>query len=130
MGEYKYNNEYEREHTQKYEGAYTPEEIELNNRLYDECSKENIDFEVVEDLLKQGADPLGATAEYGWGLMEHVYDEIVCDSQDNDSIYLPKLTELFLKYGMDIDNPRIPYDNDDSINPLWSFTFVANENSM
>lgn len=125
-----YTNEHEREKTQKYEGVYTHEEIELNKKLYEECSKEVIDFKVVEQLLKQGADPLGPTVGYGWDVLEHVYGEIVCDSQDNDSIHLPQITELFLKYGMDIEKPRIPYDFGDSINPLWDFGFVTNENAI
>ncbi len=125
-----YINEAEREETQKYEGVYTHEEIELNKKLYEECSKEVIDFEMVEQLLKQGADPLGPTVEYGWDVLEHVYGEIVGDSRDNDSIYLPQITELFLKYGMDIENPRIPYDGGNSINPLWEFGFVTNENAI
>ena len=129
MSENVYRNDSEREETQKYEGIYTPEEIELNKRLYRECSEEDIDFEIVEDLLKQGADPLGGTEPYGWDLLNHVYEELVLDSRESD-IDLPKITELFLKYGMDVDNPRIPYDGSDSINPLWSFTFIPNENSI
>ena len=130
MSEYNYRNDYEREETQKYEGAYTSEEIALNKELYEECSKESIDFSAVEELLKRGADPLGGTAAYGWNLLDHIYGEIVFDSQDNNSINLPKITELFLKYGMNIDAPRIPYDGSNSINPLWNFTFVANENAI
>ena len=34
MSEYQYANDYEREETQKYEGTYTPEEIQLNNKLF------------------------------------------------------------------------------------------------
>ena len=40
MSRYKYSSDYEREQTQKYEGTYTAEEIELNKKLYDECYKE------------------------------------------------------------------------------------------
>lgn len=130
MGEYEYRNDHEREATQKYEGLYTPEEIELNKKLYEECSKDKIDFAVVEELLKQGADPIGPTVEYGWDVLEHIYGEIVGDSQDDDSINLPQITELFLKYGMDVENPRIPYDGGNSINPLWEFGFVTNENAI
>ncbi len=130
MSDYMYIDDYERQETQKYEGAYTPEEIELNKKLYEECSKKVIDFEAVEELLKQGADPLGGTAVGGWGLLDHVYDDIVCDSQDNASIDLPKLTELFLKYGMDVDNPRVPYDGANSLHPLWEYAFVTNENAI
>ena len=129
MSEYNYINDYERECTQKYEGTYTPEEIELNKKLKEECSKEIIDYAVVEKLLKQGADPLGGTAVFGWELLEHIYGELT-GFQDSNSINLPRLTELFLKYGMDVDAPRIPYDDDNSLNPLWFFSFVPNENSI
>lgn len=130
MSEYKYINNYEREETQKYEGTYTPEEIELNKKLSHECSKEQIDFVAIEDLLKQGADPLGGTELYGWHLLDHIYGDFVCGSQDNNSIDLPKITELFLKYGMDVDHPKVPYDGSNSLNPLWDFAFVTNENTI
>ena len=123
-------NEYEIECKSRYEGTYTVEEIELNNQLYTECSKEVLDCETIEELLKKGADPLGATAVSGWGLLDHIYGEILCDSQDSKSINLPRITELFLKYGMDIDNPKIPYDDHNSLHPMWQFAFVMNENSV
>ena len=131
MSEYKYINDAEREWTEKYEGTYTPEEIELNKKLRDACAQENLDFTVIEELLKQGADPLGGTELYGWDLLEHIYgDTIACDSRDSDSINLPKLTQLFLSYGMNIDNPRIPYDGEFSLNPIWHFSHIANENTI
>lgn len=130
MPDYIYIDDYERENTQKYEGTYTPEEIELNKKLYEECSKDNIDYDIVEELLKNGADPLGGTAVCGWDLLEHIYGELVSDSKFSDSIDLPRITELFLKYGMDVDHPRIPYDGDNSINPLWDYSFVANEKAI
>lgn len=130
MSEYNYSNDYEREQTQKYEGTYSPEEIKLNKKLYEACSKDEIDFVLVEDLLKQGADPLGGTAAFGWDLFVHIYGELVEDSRDSNSVDLPKITELFLKYGMNVDAPRIPYDHDNSINPLWELSFATNENSI
>ncbi len=130
MSDYKYKNKYEQDETQQFEGAYTAEEIELNKKLFDECTKETIDFGAVEALLKQGTDPLGPTEADGLSLLEHVYGEVVTESQNNDSVDLPKVTELFLKYGMDIDHPRIPYDDSDSINPMWGFAFVTNENAI
>lgn len=123
-------NEYEFENTHRYEGTYTLEEVELNNKLYEECVKEEIDLNVIEELLKKGADPLGATAVSGWGLLEHIYGEILCDTQDMVSKNIPQITELFLKYGMDISNPRVPYDGENSLNPMWEFAFVMNENSV
>lgn len=131
MSEYKYINDYEREETQKYEGIYTSEEIELNNKLLNECLKENVDFGFVEELLKQGADPLGATAEYGWGLLNHVYGEIVGPKACIEGRHLhniPRITELFLKYGMDMTTPRISYDDDNSLNPM--FCFLEDENGI
>ncbi len=86
MSIYKYKSNYEQEETQKYEGVYTPEEIRLNMKLMDECTKENIDFVKVEELLKQGADPLGGTALFGWDLFNHVYADAVGNSQDNNSV--------------------------------------------
>ena len=127
---YDYIDEYERECTEKYAGTYTSEEIELNKKLLEECSKENIDFAVVEELLKQGADPLGGTGIAGWDLLDHIYGELVETARDNNSVNLPRITELFLKYGMDIDKPKVPYDVDNSLNPLWYFTFIANENTI
>ena len=123
-------NDYERKCTCIYDGRYTSEEVALNKKLYEECSKEVLDCAAIESLLMQGADPLGATAVSGWGLLDHVYGEIVCDSQDSSSVNLPKITELFLKYGMNISSPRIPYDNVNSVNPLWDFSFVPNGNSI
>lgn len=122
-------NDHEIECISRFEGAYSQEEVKLNTFLYEECSKEKLDKNAIEELLKQGADPLGATAISGWGLLEHVYGEIVYDSQDSNSVNLPLITELFLKYGMDIDNPRVPYD-DNSLHPMWQFAFVMNENSV
>lgn len=60
-----------------YEGVYTPEEVELNKKLLEECVKEKINLNVIEELLKKGADPLGATDVSGWDVMEHVYGEIL-----------------------------------------------------
>lgn len=109
-------------------GTYDKKEIELNKKLWDECCKREIDYSVVEMLLKEGADPLG-TADANFP-DDHIYGDLIGGSQDYNSEYLPKITELFLKYGMDINNPRIPYNSNNSINPLWEFTFCPNENSI
>lgn len=123
-------DEYEIECTGKFEGVYTPKEIELNKKLYEECTKEVLDCDAIEELLKRGADPIGATAVSGWGILEHIYGEIVLDSKESNSVNLPRVTELFLKYGMDVDNPRVPYDGDNSIHPMWKFSFLMNENAI
>lgn len=130
MEKYIYINDYEREETQKYEGTYTAQEIELNKKLMEACTKDTIDFVLVEELLKQGADPLGGTALFGWDLITHIYGELMVNPSDSTIAALPRLTELFLKYGMDVDNPRIPYDDDNSLHPLWHFAFVVNEHAI
>lgn len=129
MEPYTYKDECEREETQKYEGTYSIEEIELNRRLLEECEKKKIDFSKVENLLKQGADPNGGTSVAGYDLLNHILGDIITYSEDTNSVNLPRLTKLFLKYGMDIDNPRVPYDGSNSVNPMWCLTFATNENS-
>lgn len=123
MGEYEYRNDYEREHTQQYEGIYTPEEIELNKKLFAECQKATPNFELIEELLKQGVDPLGPTDGHGWELLEHIYGELVGPDGywDEYVVNVPRITELFLKYGMNISTPRIPYDDNNSLNPMFCF---------
>ena len=122
--------DWKREIIEPYKGVYTTKEIELNRKLYEAACGEKINFAEVEELLKQGADPLGGIEEDGLDLLEHPYGTIAMESWDYHSVELPRLTELFLKYGMDIDNPRVPYDASWSLNPLWSFAFSLNENSI
>ncbi len=125
-------NEYEKQETSKYEGIYTEEKVQLNNRLYSECAKKQLDVKAIEELLKLGADPLGATSTTGWGLLDHIYGEIILDAsdRDSDSKNLPSITELFLKHGMDIDNPKVPYDGNNSLNPMWKLAFCINEDGV
>ena len=47
MSDYNYTDDYEREYTKKYEGIYTSEEIELNKKLKEECTKEHVNFESI-----------------------------------------------------------------------------------
>ena len=51
------------------------------------------------------------------------------DRLEHQGYDLIRLTELFLKYGMDIDHPRIPYDAD-FINPLWDLGLSLEEYSV
>ena len=91
---------------------------------------EPYDFAAIEDLLKQGADPLGPSKEFGWDLLEHIYGDTVLGYSDcDDSPELPQLTELFLKYGMDIGKPRIPYDSGNSINPTWHIAHLSSKDA-
>jgi len=117
-------------HKQVDKTLYTAKELELNTALYNECCKDTIDFGLVESLLEQGADPLGPTSLEGWEGLEHLYENLVCGATEDEANNLPEITRIFLKYGMDIANPRVPYDDSDSINPMWSLAFVANSNGI
>ena len=128
MNEIKNKNDLAQNADKSYVNAYSPEEHELNKRLYDECLKENVDFAVVEALLKQGADPLGPTQGGEWDECENVYDEILSITM-HERENIPRLTELFLKYGMDVDHPRVEYDGGDA-NPLWSLGLALDEYSL
>ena len=130
MNEIKNKNDLAQNADKSYVNAYSPEEHELNKRLDDECLKENIDFALVEEVLKQGADPLGPTQGGEWNELEHVYEEIVSEMDPEAGEQLPRLTELFLKYGMDVEHPRVPYDGGNSINPLWSLGLCLGEHSL
>lgn len=104
---------------------YTADEIEFNRQLLEACEMRIVNLKAVESLLKKGADPLGTTnPDY---IDKHLYSDIVCTLGDFNSKYLPKVTELFLKYGMNIDRPRVPYD-DRTDNPLWVFAFFSGHN--
>ena len=121
-------NEIKNENNLDDANAYSPEELALNRRLYEECAKKDIDYAVVEELLKQGADPLGLMQNSAFEY-ESVYGLIVSEAFDEQGEDLIRLTELFLKYGMDIDNPRIPYDAD-FVSPLWNLGLSLEEYSI
>lgn len=130
MNEIKKEKDLTQNTTKSYVNAYSPEEHELNRKLYEECSKSDIDFAAVEALLKQGADPLGPTQGGECSELDCVYEEIVAETDLDAGERLPQLTELFLKYGMDIDHPRVPYDGENSLNPLRSLGLGLTEHSI
>lgn len=110
--------------------AYTQEEIALNQRLYAACVRKAPDFDAIERLLALGVDPLGAMGASDDAMTEHVYGEIICDTLDDDNANLPHITAMFLAHGMDVDRPRIPYDQEHSLNPMWELAFASNDNAL
>lgn len=104
-------------------------ETELNKRLYGECINDKVDYKLVEELLKAGADPLGVII-YDDSEKAYIYGEIISDSFLNNGENLPKITELFLRYGMDISKPKIPYSTEIWDSPLWEFACFPNENLL
>lgn len=102
-----------------------PIEILLNTMLDDECMKINLCFKEIERLLSLGANPLGTTITN-----EIVYGRVVAYWCEERHEKLLEITKLFLKYGMDIDNPPMPYDYADRSNPMDSFSLSCSENSI
>ena len=100
---------------------------ELNSKLLTACMADDLDYEHIESLLKRGAEPLGKVIQYG--CPNNLYDEVVNHFFINDDTPedFYRITELFLRYGMDISKPSIPYDGNDVLNPLWTFAFPSNE---
>lgn len=94
---------------------------ELNKQLLDVCLADTVDYARAEELLKQGAEPLGRIGhgERPENLYTAVVDELYL-GRDDVPEDLWKITELFLRYGMDIAKPSVPYDSD-TLNPLWTF---------
>ena len=93
---------------------------ELDRQLYLVSTALEPDLERVEELLKLGADPLGIFDEDD---LECALDELFIAAQDLESAErLPGMIELFLRYGMNID--------DSEIDVLHTLTWVRNEYGM
>ena len=113
----------------------------LDQALLSACISTLPDYAQIEDLLRQGADPMGSVS-FG-GELRNLYPAVVDHYLDlghrnqlfNDTVFfgseryvsghLAVITELFCKNGMDISKPSIPYDGDDILNPLISFSFYG-----
>ena len=97
--------------------------------LLDVCLAVPVDYERAENLLKQGAEPLGRIG--AWGAPPHpenLYTAILCELYYREIVPedLYKITDLFLRCGMDIAKPSVPYDGD-SPNPLRVFAIPSDE---
>ena len=78
----------------------------------------------MESHLKAGADPNGIIIDTE-GYSDNLYGFILEDCYDDEAHWkrLPIITEILLKYGLDISNPRIPYDGDNVFHPFDQFAF-------
>lgn len=112
-------------------------DVNLSETLYEECTKKNLDYNQIEELLKQGANPIGifkidtrripcADVVYGEILDHYSFDDEgesfsykKSEESDDDRAY--NITKLFLDYGMKITKDAFPNDTNivDIINPLW-----------
>ena len=73
------------------------DQIRLNTILFEECEKEEPNFDRIRELLKKGAEPLGKIDEKY--LNEVLWEELICDSQDGN-IKLSEITQIFIENGM------------------------------
>ena len=103
---------------------------ELNQKLLEACIADKIDLTYIEQLLKDGANPLGCVKDDDGD--NNLYDVVLyhfleLEQADKDDSAFFKITELFLKYGMDISQPEIAYDPGYILNPLWGLAFFSSE---
>ena len=106
-------------------------ENELNQALLEACLSKPIDYSLVESLLQKGAQPLGIVYSYD-SIANNLYDEVVdyLFNNEDTSEELYQITELFLKYGMDLSAPAVAYDGSNVLHPLWMFAFYSNNTVM
>ena len=91
-------------------------QLELNRLLFLASTAPEPDLKAVESLLKPGADPLGPYNSFGGCTLEELF---VISQESECAVVLPALTELFLRYGMDVDSSEKAV--------LHSLTWVRNE---
>ena len=103
-------------------------QYELNRELLTAAEKH--EFDIIEELLKLGADPLGSSDENDPD--EHILGELFCYASDDLVLAeaLPQMLERFFAYGMDIKSRNIPAGDGDNINPLWSLAFCQRTNGL
>ena len=77
-------------------------QMDLNKKLIEACLQDDVNFEEVKLLLKQGADPIGYYNENGLNVLRQIIGvRGTFDKEDNTTVY--DLIKLFLDYGMNIN---------------------------
>ncbi len=105
--------------------AKTDMKIKLKDKkLMDACSRRPIDFKEVERLLKRGANPMGRVLDKH-GDQDNLYTVIVRSFHWGDCSLVDflRISDLFMRYKMNLQKPTVPYDYGDIIHPLWYFRF-------
>ena len=109
------------------------EETRLNQQLYEAIKADDYSIDKVEELLKQGANPLGYLDEdYKWdcAFEEMLLDasEYACNREEDDyrviRSRLGELTDLFLKYGM-LNHLFYDEEEDTEYVPLEELKFLC-----
>ena len=113
-------------------GLYMDEEIKLNQELYNAVTAFYFNLESVEDLLKQGANPLGSLDD---SKDTCVFTEMLCDASDHMSSQgvldyeiardrLVNTVRLFLDYGM-LEKLYVDSEDNSKYLPLWEMQFCC-----
>jgi hypothetical protein len=100
----------------------------LNKELLEAAKR--CDLIRVEELLRQGADPLGSADANDQD--EDILGELFYSSADDEKVadMMPELLRLFFAHGMDITARNILDDDENNINPLWNLAFVSTESGL
>ena len=69
-------------------------QMDLNKKLIEACLQDNVNFDEVKLLLKQGADPIGYYGENGLNVLRQIIGvRGTFDKEDNTTVY--DLIKLF-----------------------------------
>lgn len=100
------------------------DQLELNKMLF--SAVESCNFEKTEQLLKQGADPIGFIGHSDDTVLGELFFEM--GSNENLDAAFPDFLQLFYKYGMNIAGKFPPFDSPECYkSPLWILAFCTDE---
>lgn len=104
-----------------------PEKNELNQKLLEVCTSDIIDYDRAEELLQLGAEPMGVieTKNGSNNLFGAIAEELFGYECTTEDLY--RTTKLFLKYGMDISKPSVPYNYSYVFHPFLHFIYQTND---
>ena len=103
---------------------------ELNKKLSDSITEREIDYDLVDELLKEGADPLGCYNDYNDTPIGNLFcmggEDWGEETNGTLSDRFPKLINIFIKNGFDCS--RFQRDTDRRYNrELWCLTFSISQ---
>lgn len=106
--------------------------IELNKKLLDAATKEQIDYDEITSLLEQGADLLGCCdEEFGDYVLEEIimndYDKMLWENIDKKE-QVVNLIEFFISKGFKPSD--IEKGTEDGSSVMWHFHFFASESGI
>ena len=103
---------------------------DLTNQLFQILTAVPLDYKTAENLLQTGAEPNGEIEYFGEknNLYDAVLDILYCGEYTGEDFYL--VTELLLRYGLNISRPALPYDGRSILHPLWGMVLYKGEYAL